>query len=139
MFEHFENLNILFLLISTTYHIIIYFFCHTGVGTRNYYRKLGYELDGPYMSKLIWVRLLYSWYSFDCAIRTNLFLILCYSSKFAWPIFRSGNELLPFYQDLFILLLLYSFCWIKKIDKTELIANQVLFMYVWRCLVRICF
>jgi elongator complex protein 3 len=22
-----------------------------GVGTRNYYRKLGYELDGPYMSK----------------------------------------------------------------------------------------
>jgi elongator complex protein 3 len=21
-----------------------------GVGTRNYYRKLGYELDGPYMS-----------------------------------------------------------------------------------------
>eukprot|EP00095_Tigriopus_kingsejongensis_P006109 maker-scaffold872_size86337-snap-gene-0.15 protein:Tk06109 transcript:maker-scaffold872_size86337-snap-gene-0.15-mRNA-1 annotation:"probable elongator complex protein 3-like" len=24
-----------------------------GVGTRNYYRKLGYELDGPYMSKEI--------------------------------------------------------------------------------------
>jgi len=23
----------------------------SGVGTRNYYRKLGYELDGPYMSK----------------------------------------------------------------------------------------
>jgi len=22
-----------------------------GVGTRNYYRKIGYELDGPYMSK----------------------------------------------------------------------------------------
>ena len=22
-----------------------------GVGTRDYYRKLGYELDGPYMSK----------------------------------------------------------------------------------------
>ena len=22
-----------------------------GVGTRNYYKKLGYELDGPYMSK----------------------------------------------------------------------------------------
>jgi predicted N-acetyltransferase YhbS len=22
-----------------------------GVGTRHYYRKLGYELDGPYMSK----------------------------------------------------------------------------------------
>lgn len=24
-----------------------------GVGTRDYYRKLGYELDGPYMSKLL--------------------------------------------------------------------------------------
>ncbi|XP_037957358.1 elongator complex protein 3 [Teleopsis dalmanni] len=25
----------------------------SGVGTRNYYRKFGYELDGPYMSKLL--------------------------------------------------------------------------------------
>ncbi|MCP9257395.1 Elongator complex protein 3 [Dirofilaria immitis] len=25
----------------------------SGVGTRNYYRKMGYELDGPYMSKLL--------------------------------------------------------------------------------------
>ena len=25
----------------------------SGVGTRAYYRKLGYELDGPYMSKPI--------------------------------------------------------------------------------------
>lgn len=25
----------------------------SGVGTRNYYRKIGYELDGPYMSKMI--------------------------------------------------------------------------------------
>ena len=25
----------------------------SGVGTRNYYRKLGYELDGPYMSKTL--------------------------------------------------------------------------------------
>lgn len=24
---------------------------HTGVGTRNYYRKIGYELEGPYMVK----------------------------------------------------------------------------------------
>ncbi|POM65056.1 Elongator complex protein 3 [Phytophthora palmivora] len=24
-----------------------------GVGTRNYYRKLGYEIDGPYMSKYL--------------------------------------------------------------------------------------
>jgi elongator complex protein 3 len=30
----------------------------SGVGTRHYYRKMGYELDGPYMSKsLIW----YDW------------------------------------------------------------------------------
>lgn len=27
----------------------------SGVGTRNYYRKMGYELDGPYMSKPIWM------------------------------------------------------------------------------------
>lgn len=25
----------------------------TGVGTRDYYRRLGYELDGPYMSKTL--------------------------------------------------------------------------------------
>ena len=25
----------------------------SGVGTRNYYRKLGYEIDGPYMSKVL--------------------------------------------------------------------------------------
>lgn len=25
----------------------------SGVGTRNYYSKLGYELDGPYMSKML--------------------------------------------------------------------------------------
>ncbi|XP_046411654.1 elongator complex protein 3 isoform X1 [Neodiprion fabricii] len=25
----------------------------SGVGTRNYYRKMGYELDGPYMSKMM--------------------------------------------------------------------------------------
>lgn len=25
----------------------------SGVGTRNYYRKMGYELDGPYMSKIL--------------------------------------------------------------------------------------
>ena len=25
----------------------------SGVGTRNYYKKLGYALDGPYMSKQI--------------------------------------------------------------------------------------
>ena len=25
----------------------------SGVGTRNYYRKLGYELEGPYMTKLL--------------------------------------------------------------------------------------
>lgn len=26
----------------------------SGVGTRNYYRKMGYELDGPYMSKMLY-------------------------------------------------------------------------------------
>ena len=25
----------------------------SGVGTRHYYRKLNYELDGPYMSKML--------------------------------------------------------------------------------------
>lgn len=25
----------------------------SGVGTRNYYRKMGYELDGPYVSKML--------------------------------------------------------------------------------------
>jgi elongator complex protein 3 len=25
----------------------------SGVGTRDYYAKLGYELDGPYMSKML--------------------------------------------------------------------------------------
>jgi len=25
----------------------------SGVGTRHYYRKLGYEIDGPYMSKML--------------------------------------------------------------------------------------
>ena len=27
----------------------------SGVGTRDYYRKLGYKLDGPYMSKSLLV------------------------------------------------------------------------------------
>ena len=33
---------------SLTFYSLLYL---QGVGTRNYYRKLGYELDGPYMSK----------------------------------------------------------------------------------------
>lgn len=32
-----------------TYLYVYYFIA--GVGTRNYYRKIGYELDGPFMSK----------------------------------------------------------------------------------------
>lgn len=28
-----------------------FFVVLTGVGTRNYYRKIGYELEGPYMVK----------------------------------------------------------------------------------------
>jgi elongator complex protein 3 len=33
--------------------LLIFRFLHRlkGVGTRDYYRRLGYELDGPYMSK----------------------------------------------------------------------------------------
>ena len=32
----------------------VHFVCLlTGVGTRHYYRKLGYELDGPYMAKML--------------------------------------------------------------------------------------
>ena len=30
---------------------LFFVFLFIGVGTRNYYRKLGYELEGPYMSK----------------------------------------------------------------------------------------
>ena len=26
----------------------------SGVGTRHYYRKFGYQLDGPYMSKMLY-------------------------------------------------------------------------------------
>jgi hypothetical protein len=32
----------------------------SGVGTRHYYRKLGYELEGPYMVKDLWIKLLYA-------------------------------------------------------------------------------
>lgn len=35
----------------TGFTYLYYFF--VGVGTRNYYRKIGYELDGPYMSKTL--------------------------------------------------------------------------------------
>jgi elongator complex protein 3 len=35
-----------FIVIQVAYNILL-----LGVGTRDYYRKLGYELDGPYMSK----------------------------------------------------------------------------------------
>lgn len=27
--------------------------CCAGVGTRHYYRKLGYQLEGPYMTKML--------------------------------------------------------------------------------------
>jgi len=43
-------------LISTVWHVSLTAhqtntFIILGVGTRNYYRKLGYELEGPYMTK----------------------------------------------------------------------------------------
>ena len=34
------------------YLLTVRVFC-LGVGTRNYYRKMGYELEGPYMTKLL--------------------------------------------------------------------------------------
>jgi elongator complex protein 3 len=37
---------------KTTFDNLKYF-DFLGVGTRNYYRKLGYDLDGPYMSKTL--------------------------------------------------------------------------------------
>ena len=42
--------------ISAMFHMLCFILdlivnIFTGVGTRDYYRKLGYELDGPYMSK----------------------------------------------------------------------------------------
>lgn len=33
------------------FNLLKFFYFFVGVGTRNYYRKMGYELDGPYMSK----------------------------------------------------------------------------------------
>lgn len=35
----------------TTVYIFVFGHCSAGVGTRNYYRKMGYELEGPYMVK----------------------------------------------------------------------------------------
>jgi elongator complex protein 3 len=32
---------------------LLYYYLIAGVGTRNYYRKIGYELDGPFMSKIL--------------------------------------------------------------------------------------
>lgn len=31
----------------------VYFVSLAGVGTRNYYRKIGYRLQGPYMVKML--------------------------------------------------------------------------------------
>jgi len=47
------------LLMEEAERIAIYEHCSeklsviSGIGTRNYYRKLGYELDGVYMSKIL--------------------------------------------------------------------------------------
>lgn len=35
----------------TTWSRILFWCLLLGVGTRNYYRKIGYELEGPYMTK----------------------------------------------------------------------------------------
>ena len=39
--------------ISREEHLSTKLLVISGVGTRHYYRKLGYELDGPYMSKYL--------------------------------------------------------------------------------------
>lgn len=39
-------------LLSASNHPV-YSSLRSGVGTRDYYRKLGYTLDGPYMSKIL--------------------------------------------------------------------------------------
>lgn len=38
---------------NLTYRVLFLHFCFTGVGTRNYYRKIGYRLQGPYMVKTL--------------------------------------------------------------------------------------
>jgi len=44
---HFKILHLF--LHKNAYELHVY----VGVGTRNYYRKMGYELEGPYMTKLL--------------------------------------------------------------------------------------
>lgn len=52
-----SDLRILYIHVRLFHHVHV----HVGVGTRNYHRKIGYELDGPYMSKLLHVL----WYMYD--------------------------------------------------------------------------
>lgn len=44
-------LNFVAVLSQTSILSFCLFFLLSGVGTRNYYRKMGYELEGPYMVK----------------------------------------------------------------------------------------
>lgn len=46
----------------------------SGVGTRHYYRKLGYELEGPYMVKDLWRKLTMIGYSGFIKKSFNLFI-----------------------------------------------------------------
>lgn len=45
MFDCLRNCNYVFIVITELN------FRNTGVGTRDYYRKMGYQLEGPYMVK----------------------------------------------------------------------------------------
>lgn len=49
----------------------------SGVGTRDYYRKLGYELDGPYMSKKLYPKELrnYSFVKTNDEQKDNVFIV----------------------------------------------------------------
>lgn len=59
--------------------------CFAGVGTRNYYRKMGYELEGPYMVKdLYGPGMDWTWTVF---IWTVFFFFIIYQGHILWSQF----------------------------------------------------
>ena len=48
--QEIHHTSVMYKKFQVSLKVIIIF---AGVGTRNYYRKIGYELDGPYMSKML--------------------------------------------------------------------------------------
>lgn len=51
IFSLLHQICLFFLSHVGSHALLFYVFCVAGVGTRNYYRKMGYELEGPYMLK----------------------------------------------------------------------------------------